>query len=240
MTKEKISTALQPIFIGILLILIVCSLLLISSIITPKESQNITTSTRNRPTIVIDAGHGGEDGGASSADGTLEKDLNLSLALKLESLFSSVGYNVVMTRTEDKLLYDPNEDYMGRKKILDMKERVRITNSCENPILISIHMNAFPEERYKGLQVYYSSNDPSSESIANSIQKNVCFFLEKENTRKTKCGRDIFLLDRINSPAVLIECGFLSNPDDASKLSNEKYQENLALCIFYALTPYTE
>ncbi len=140
-----------------------------------------------------------------------------------------------MTRSEDKLLYDPLSDYKGRKKILDAKERIRIVNECENPVFVSIHMNAFPESKYRGLQVYYSKNDPFSADLAEAVQSSVHELIQKDNGRKTKAARDIFLLDRISSPAILIECGFLSNPEEATLLSEEEYQNLLSFVIFYSI-----
>jgi len=232
--KKTISISLQLIAIGLLIAILMIGLISISRK-SHKQKINMHTSYKSKITVVIDAGHGGEDGGASDKSGILEKDLNLSVAKKLEELFSSAGIPTIMTRTEDKLLYDPNDDYKGRKKILDMHERVRIVSECENPVFISIHMNSFPEEQYSGLQVYYSSNDPISKELAEKVQSNVRSLLQKENERKIKCGKDIFLLDRISAPAILIECGFLSNAKEAAMLSDKSYQSHLAFCIFYAV-----
>ena len=235
MPKTKnISSSLQILFTGISIILLMLIIFLISFFMQ-KKSPEIQTYVKNDVTVVIDAGHGGEDGGASDKSGNLEKDLNLAMAKKLEELFASAGIKTLMTRSEDKLLYDPNTDYHGRKKILDMRERVKIVNECDNPILISIHMNAFPEDEYRGLQVYYSVNDPTSEKIAEGVQTTVHSLIQKENKTKIKQGKDIFLLDRINVPAILVECGFLSNPDEAALLNDEEYQDMLVFCIFHAV-----
>ena len=232
--NKKISAPLQIFLTGISIVLLLVGLLWISKLVS-HEDKKIHTSSNSDITVIIDAGHGGEDGGASSADGILEKDLNLSLSPKLYEIFSSAGISTVMTRNEDKLLYDTSEEYQGRKKILDMRERVKIVSDCENPVFISIHMNSFPEEKYSGLQVYFSSNDPRSETLARGVQNTVHNILQKENKRKIKCGKDIFLLDRISDPAILIECGFLSNPTDAALLSDTEYQNELAVCIFLSV-----
>lgn len=209
--------------------------MLVFSVLSKYNGRDVATLYDIGYTVVIDAGHGGEDGGTSSASGVLEKELNLIFSKKLETLFKAAGVNTVMTRSEDKLLYDPLSDYKGRKKILDAKERIRIVNECENPIFVSIHMNAFPESRYKGLQVYYSKNDPFSEELAKSVQRDVCYLMQNDNDRKIKAARDIFLLDRLSVPAILIECGFLSNPDEAALLANEEYQNILSFIIFYSI-----
>lgn len=187
-------------------------------------------------TVVIDAGHGGEDGGASDEGGTPEKDLNLDIAFHVKEILEAAGVRVIMTRTEDILLYDRNTDYKGRKKVLDLAARLAIGEK-ENPdLFVSIHMNAFPDRKYHGLQVWYSPNDSRSEEYAERIQKTVAEHLQNDNTRHIKkAGSNIFLLDRLHCPAVLVECGFLSNPDEAARLSDPAYRRELAFFIASAI-----
>ena len=190
----------------------------------------------NAPIVIIDAGHGGEDGGTVGVNGVCEKDLNLKIAKKLDIMLKSAGIRTVMTRTTDILLYNRNEDYEGRKKMLDMAERLKISQSYENAIFISIHMNAFPVAKYSGLQVYYSPNDPLSKKLAERIQVMTKYSLMQENTRKIKSSDGkIFLLDRMNIPSVLVECGFLSNPAECERLCDEAYQNELAAVICCAI-----
>ena len=202
--------------------------------------QNSPAQTAPITCIVIDAGHGGEDGGASSAAGLVEKDINLSVAFALRDLFEAAGISVVMTRTEDKLLYDRNVDFQGRKKVLDLAARRIVAEKTAakyggDSLFISIHMNAFPQTQYSGMQVWYSKGDPRSADIAKSIQT-ASTTLMPDNTRKIKAaGSNIYLLDRIETPAVLVECGFLSNPDEAERLSREDYRYALAAVIFGAV-----
>ena len=190
--------------------------------------------------VVIDAGHGGEDGGASSAAGLLEKDVNLSVSFALRDLFEAAGVPVVMTRTEDKLLYDRNVDFQGRKKVLDLAARRIIAEKTAEDaaqdggtsLFISIHMNAFPAPQYSGMQVWYGVGAPASKEVADAIQA-ASLSLMPNNRRKTKAaGSNIYLLNRIKTPAVLVECGFLSNPDEAEKLAVEAYRYALAAVIF--------
>ena len=193
------------------------------------------------PVIIIDAGHGGEDGGAVSKSGILEKELNLSISKKLCDIFRAAGFEVVMTRETDTMLYDKSADYKGRKKELDLGKRVEIANSYENAIFISIHMNSFPNAKYSGLQVYYSKNHQDSAEIAENIQSLVRDSLQKENNRKTKsAGQNIFVLDRIRIPAVLIECGFPSNAEECQRLTDEEYQKKLSLAIFLSVAKYID
>ena len=199
--------------------------------------------TENPPPItciVIDAGHGGEDGGASSAAGVLEKDLNLSVAFALRDLLEAAGVPVVMTRTEDKLLYDRNVDFQGRKKVLDLAARrivaektaAAAAESGGTSLFISIHMNAFPAPQYSGMQVWYGTGHPLSAEVAGAIQA-ASGAIMPDNHRKIKAaGSNIYLLDRIKSPAVLVECGFLSNPAEAERLAREDYQRAVAAVVF--------
>lgn len=191
------------------------------------------------PTVIIDAGHGGEDGGAIGFGDVYEKDLNLSIALMLSDILKLNGINTVLTRSEDILLYDKNSDYQGQKKVQDLATRRKIAESYENAIFVSIHMNAFPEEKYSGLQVYYSKNEPSSKALAENIQDITKELLLPENNRKCKeAGKNIYLLDRLECPAVLVECGFLSNKEECARLSEREYRQKLALCLASAVTKY--
>ena len=186
-------------------------------------------------TVVLDAGHGGEDGGACSADGIVEKDLNLALTLHLGEMLQANGIRVVYTRKEDSLLYDKNADYQGRKKMLDMAERLRITQEAGDCIFVSIHMNTHPLTSCKGLQVWHSENNPESIELAQRIQANVKA-LQPQNTRRVKPSNGtIYLLRQLECPAVLVECGFLSNPEEARQLNDEAYRAQLALVIFASI-----
>jgi N-acetylmuramoyl-L-alanine amidase len=188
--------------------------------------------------VVLDAGHGGEDGGAVSATGVVEKEINLAVTLALRDLFEAAGIPVVMTRTEDRLLYDRNVNFQGRKKVLDLAARRLMADQTEGGLFISIHMNAFPQPQYHGMQVWYGVADPRSAEIAASIQRASAAIMP-DNTREIKAaGSGIYLLDRIKTPAVLVECGFLSNPDEAERLTDEGYQNVLAAVIFAAVAPH--
>lgn len=189
-------------------------------------------------TVILDAGHGGEDGGAISGK-IYEKDLNLDITKAVGTYLSQNGIEVVYTRTEDVLLYDRNVNYKGRKKILDLAARLRIARQTDNAIFVSIHMNSFPNEKYKGLQVYYSKNDKKSKIMAQMIQNNAMNLLQPNNDRKPKEATSaIYLLDRIEKPAILIECGFLSNPEECALLATPEYRQKLALMIAESLAQY--
>ena len=192
-------------------------------------------------TVIVDAGHGGEDGGAVSASGIVEKDLNLDVAMRLAAYLEAEGVQVIRTRTTDTLLYDRNVDFRGRKKALDLAARCRIARENPNAIFVSIHMNSYPQTQYRGLQVWYSTNDPRSRELAESIQHTVASQLQPENERSVKSATSaIYLLRHITSPAVLVECGFLSNPEEASALATEEYRDRLAFLIARAILQSAE
>ena len=193
-----------------------------------------------RPTIVIDAGHGGEDGGASLYGGAPEKELNLRIAKDLRDMLALLGFKVVMTRTDDTLLYDKNSDYHGHKKSMDLANRLKIARETENAILISIHMNAFPETKYSGLQVYYSKNEANSQNLALLVQELNKSLLSPENERKIKqAGSNIYLLDRFDRTAILIECGFLSNDTERELLNTAEYRQKLSAVFLSAIMKFT-
>lgn len=189
----------------------------------------------SRVLVVIDAGHGGEDGGASGADGTLEKDINLELSRSIRDILSASGVGVIMTRNDDRLLYDAYgdlSDYKGKKKVYDLRNRLRIAEEHPEAVLLSIHMNAFSGKQYSGLQVYYSPNDASSSTLAGLVQSTVRRYVQPDNDRETKrAGSSIYLLNRLKSPGILVECGFLSNVVECQHLNDPAYRQSLALAI---------
>ncbi len=201
--------------------------------------QTVQPLPSSRPTVVLDAGHGGEDGGAVGISGVYEKDLNLSITLILRDLLLANGYDVVLTREDDRLLYDTTVDYRGRKKALDLVARRKIAEETPNAVFVSIHMNAYPRSEYRGLQVWYSPHDVRSEALAAHVQECVSAALQPENDRHIKrATSSIYLLHHLNTPAILIECGFLSNADDCALLESEEYQRKLALQLMLALSSY--
>lgn len=205
------------------------------------EKGNYVFSSNGKITVILDAGHGGEDGGASGKNGILEKDLNLSICMKIGKELTDNGVNVLYTRTEDILLYDKSADHANRKKALDLAERVKIAQNTPNCIFVSIHMNSFPETKYSGLQTYYSKNNINSKSLALQIQTAVRSMIQKQNNRKiVKASSNIYVLDRLECPAVLIECGFLSNPEECRLLSTEIYQNQLSEIISQEIKKYVE
>ncbi len=183
-------------------------------------------------TVIIDAGHGGPDGGTSADDGTLEKDLNLQIAKKVNSVLESMGVKTVMIRTEDISVHDNSASTIREKKVSDIKNRLKVINGTEDSVFVSIHQNHFSQSKYNGTQVFYSKNNPHSQLLADSIRQSVISVLQPENSREIKqSGSDIYLLYHAESPSVMVECGFLSNYEESEKLKNENYQQKLAFLI---------
>ena len=228
-------------FIGIFALIFIGYCMLTSRLTYDAEiSKSASADFEENKTIVIDAGHGGEDGGAVGINGVLEKDLNLLISDDLGELFVFAGYDVIPTRTEDVMLYDKSVDHTGRKKSADLATRLEIAKDAMPDLFVGIHMNSFPQEKYSGLTVYYSDNTPSSLIAAEHLRKNVVSVLQPQNNRETKAGNNIYLLKRATYPAILIECGFLSNPAECDLLSTQEYRHKLSFVIFTSLASFLE
>ena len=202
---------------------------------TAKIADSEGISDAGLPVIVIDAGHGGADGGAVAPDGTCEKDINLNIAKDVCAVLTSLGFECVMTREDDVMLGDGSG---GSAKMNDLKQRVALTEG-KDCVFVSIHQNKFPQDSCSGTQVYYSKNDSRSERLARAVQECVRTYVQPLNTRQIKpAGSEIFVLDRCRVPAILIECGFLSNPAELLKLKDEEYRKKLACAIAAAVSTY--
>ena len=194
----------------------------------------------DRKTIIIDAGHGGEDCGAIGQNGLYEKDLNMQVALTLGEMLSEKGFAVIYTRTDDKLLYTEAENIKGIRKISDLKNRCKIAKEYSDSVFVSIHMNSFTDSKYSGLQVYYSQNNDSSKQLAEKVQAKVTSTLQKDNTRAIKPGKSMYVLENVDNTAILIECGFISNLTECEKLSQKEYQKELCFSIMCGMIEYME
>lgn len=192
-----------------------------------------------RPVIVLDAGHGGEDGGAVGAAGTLEKVINLQIALKLEKLLTEKGFRVVMIREQDQSVGDASLSTVAQRKRSDTRRRLEILEETGECLFLSIHQNFFDQSQYDGAQVFYSENRPESLQLAEAIRSSIVSSLQPENHRENKPGGEgIYLLKNSPVPAVLIECGFLSNPLEEQKLKEETYQQEMAQAICQGVVNY--
>lgn len=218
-------------FALIFVCLIFAALTAVSCFRLSRMASAAPSGLRQVRTVVVDAGHGGEDGGAASASGTLEKDLNLAIAKNLQTLLSASGFQVVMTRESDVSLADPL-DTIRERKTSDIHNRLKLIQQQGDCIFLSIHQNHFSQAKYHGTQVFYSKNTAESKTLAEAIRVRVVSQLQNDNDRETKAATNaIYLLWHAEVPAVLVECGFLSNPEEAAKLEREEYQQKLALAI---------
>lgn len=192
----------------------------------------------SRPVVILDPGHGGIDGGAQ-ANGIVEKDINLAIAQNLRDLLSVQGFHVIMTREDDRSIHDEGITQIARQKRSDLHNRLAITENHPEAILISIHQNQFPQPSCQGAQIFYSQNRPESQKLAQSIQESFQRNLQPENDRQIKPAQNnLFLLYEAKIPAVMAECGFLSNPQEAQKLSQTEYQEQAAFVILEGLMDF--
>ena len=199
--------------------------------IMDKAVTVLAPAKLERPSTVyiIDPGHGGIDGGATSCTGVLESQINLEIAHRVNDLFCLMGYDTIMIRTTDESVYTEGST-IAAQKISDLKERVRITNEAENGLLVSIHQNTYSDSRYNGAQVFYAPTE-GSEQLAKQLQQDMISTLNLSSTRRAKKADSVYFLQHITCPGVLIECGFLTNPQEEANLRNAEYQKKLAAVI---------
>lgn len=224
----------------ILIGLIFALLLAIYSLNMNMDTQASTTGSEIQKTVIVDAGHGGEDPGKVSSYSDLkEKDLNLKIALKLSKLLESNGYKVIMTREEDKLVYTEGTTNIYEKRKQDLTRRKEIMDNSGAQIVVSIHLNAFPETKYYGAQTFYPPNSPESLKLANCLQKSLREQLDRDNKRAPQEKKDsIVILTDLKTPTTIVECGFLSNAAEESKLGTDDYQTKIAEAVKAGVDEY--
>lgn len=219
--KQTVKTAL---FWGVL---IECAVLLVA-VTVGKRPEVTTTAADTRPLILVDAGHGGEDGGAVAPDGTLEKDINLDVALTLRDMLAFCGYRVALTRETDVCLGEG--DTVRARKVSDMKTRLTLYDSAD--LVLAVHQNKFGDTSCHGAQFFYSKNAPESQVFAETVREQFTALIQPNNTRELKPGgENVFLLYKTTTPAVLAECGFLSNPDELAALKEKTYRQDTAFAL---------
>ena len=193
---------------------------------------------KGRSCIVIDAGHGGIDGGATSCTGVLESHINLEIAIKLRDLVNFLGYDTAMVRTTDTSVYTEGNT-IAAQKVSDLKQRVKLVNAIEKPLLVSIHQNTFTDSQYSGAQVFYANSDDSKE-LAQSVQQVLIATLNPGSKRMAKPSHGIYLMQNIQCTGILIECGFLTNPQEEAKLRDDTYQKQLVCVIAVSVAKHLE
>ena len=236
----KRATRIIVSFTLVLVILLAAAIGLVSKIYGDRMISTSAGLVDEKKIVIIDAGHGGEDSGAVGVNGALEKDLNLQMALEVGRSLEEKGCVVVYTRTDDRLLYTEEENVHGIRKISDLKNRCKVADRYPGAVFVSLHMNSFGAEKYSGLQVYYSEQGETSRELADKVQNKVVADLQKDNNRVIKSGKDMYILSHITNPAILIECGFLTNKAECEKLSQKEYQKQLSFSIVCGIIEYIE
>lgn len=227
--------AVLPLF----LVLMVCA---VSVYFYVDEKIGVTTftQTEEQKVIIIDAGHGGFDGGAVASDGTVEKDINLNIALMLRRLLKQNGFCVIMTRETDVSTEDTESVIISSKKRSDLKNRLQLMEDYPDAVFVSIHLNKFTTSSAFGSQVFYSDND-DARLLGECIQRSIVGLVQHDNMRvNKKATSSTYLLYNATVPAVLVECGFLSNKAELEKLKKRDYQDQMAFSIYCGIMEYFE
>lgn len=220
------------------LILILAITFFSTKIFAHKETVLVSATPDNRKTIIIDAGHGGFDGGAVASDGTVEKDINLNISLIIAKLLKQNNFRVIMTRETDVSTEDTESLQIASKKRSDLQNRLNLMKDYPDSIFVSIHLNKFTTSSAFGSQVFYSKNE-KSRILAEKIQNNIVNLIQPYNTRVNKqATSSTYLLYNATVPAVLVECGFLSNREELEKLKQNAYQKKMAFGIYCGIIEY--
>ena len=233
LNKKRITLILSGIFLSVFVFILTTG---------NAEEQNKYISTVSLPasgkTIVIDAGHGVPDEGAQSSNGTTEAETNLKIALKLQNLLEQSGCTVILTRSDENAIYDIDSKTLKQKKISDIKNRVKIGNESPADIFVSIHLNKIPQSQYDGWQTFYKEGSEDGARLAKTIQENLNKTIQKENNRIAKTIDKIYIIKHVEIPTTIVECGFLSNPDEEKLLLEDEYQNKLAWGIYNGIIDY--
>ena len=225
MKLNKKSIRLTLSMIGCFALLAVCARV-------TENALPASAAAAEKPIVVLDAGHGGLDSGAVGKSGVLEKDVNLSIVLILRDMLEMSGFEVVLTRDEDISIYDAGVEGIRNQKLSDMDNRLEIVQSYPDSIFLCIHQNNYTDPQYFGGQMFYNNNNPDNRTLA-QIMQNRFAILQEGNDREIKLsGDELFLLKSNPNPSLMIECGFLSNPDEEAKLSTWEYQQQVAFTIY--------
>jgi len=219
----------------IVLVTIAAAVLL--SLQVKKALKDVDAGLNEGKYILIDPGHGGRDGGASGADGTVEKDINLAISLPLYDILKFLGYEVEITREDDRMTCDPGLKTLREQKVSDMKNRLKLYDKSR--LTISIHQNHFPQTQYYGTQIWYGVKNGESKELGTVVRQTVLGLIQPENKRELKkAASDVYLLSNTTAPAIIVECGFLSNPGELQKLKDREYQKKMAYAIACGVVAY--
>ena len=202
------------------------------------ELQDTTATPTSGKVVVLDAGHGTPDEGAQSSSGTTEAETNLKIAFKIQNLLEQSGCTVILTRSDEKAIYDLDKQTLKEKKISDIRNRVKIGNSSSADIFVSIHLNKIPQQQYWGWQCFYNSKSEESIKLAKTLQSSLNQSIQKENKRIAMKLDTVYIMKHVEIPISIVECGFLSNPEEERQLLTDEYQDKLAWGIFNGIIEY--
>ena len=231
--------------IKIILVFLLISLFTFSCSTVKNQNNNLTNETIeitatpvSGKTVILDAGHGTPDEGAQSSDGVTEAETNLKITLKVQKLLEQSGCNVILTRSDDNAIYDLDSKTLRQKKVSDIKNRVKIGNESSADVFVSIHLNKISESQYYGWQCFYNTKSEKSIDLAKSIQESLNEAIEKENNRVAMKLNSVYIMKNVEIPISIVECGFLSNPEEEKQLLEDSYQERLAWGIYNGIMEY--
>lgn len=234
LSKKRILIIIFCLIIGISTFLIKTSI----TNIDDNELAEVTAVPASGKTIILDAGHGTPDEGAESKNGTTEAEINLKITLEVQKLLEQSGSTVILTRSDGNAIYDLNKETLREKKISDIRNRVKIGNETSSDIFVSIHLNKIPQSQYYGWQCFYNTKNENSKVLAESLQSSLNDAIQKENNRKAMKLNSIYIMKNVEIPISVVECGFLSNPEEEQELQTEEYQEKLAWGIYTGINNY--
>ena len=230
-SRKRISLIISCVFVAVF-----------AFMLTKENSAENAVETVSLPvsgkTVIVDAGHGKPDEGAESSNGTTEAETNLAIALKLQNLLEQSGCTVILTRSDENSIYDIDSNTLREKKISDVHNRVKIGNESSADIFVSIHLNKIPQQQYDGWQTFYKKGNEEGEKLATSIQDSLGESIQKENNRVPKTIDNIYIIKHVEIPTTIVECGFLSNPEEEKQLLDNNYQDKLAWGIYNGIINY--
>lgn len=221
-------------FIFMLMILIAFAIINQSK---EKTIETISLPVSNK-VIVLDAGHGVPDEGAQSSNGTTEAQTNLKITQKVQHLLEQSGATVILTRSDENAIYDLDSKTLKQKKVSDIHNRVKIGNESSADIFVSIHLNKIPQEQYWGWQCFFKETDSNSQKLANCLQNSLNQSIQKENKRVSMKLNTVYIMKHVEIPISIVECGFLSNPEEEKLLLQDDYQNRLAWGIYNGIMDY--
>ena len=231
LSRKRISLILLTLCISVF------SIMMVKSKDDKKMKETVTLPVSGK-TVILDAGHGTPDEGAQSSNGITEAQINLKIALKVQNLLEQSGCTVILTRSDEKAIYDMDSKTLRQKMISDIQNRVKIGNESEADIFVSIHLNKIPQPQYSGWQCFFKEGNEKSEKLAKEIQNNLQNSIDKNNKRLAMKIENIYIVKHVEIPLSIVECGFLSNPEEEKQLLDDEYQNKLAWGIYNGIIAY--